>query len=236
MLRRKRVRKFLISQNIFPVLIAVVALINGVNVVYSTLSGTPLNLRVTIGGIILIIILIYLSYKRWEIEQNLVLIKEYKSLISPLKNITARNKSTSAWQVVMDTLQYKTDLQPSWVSSFDDKGENVDKAFYKLNAELEKLISNPHRLWNNNTLYIGEQFKSIVVNNKEMYKMFIKTIDTDIIRKNWFNYEAMKKEYNGFYFILNHSRTKDGFEELKDLFGDEFFAPLPEPKNRTLIY
>ncbi len=162
------------------------------------------------------------------LEPRRQLIEKYKSLMNHLENLTARNKSTSVWQVVMDTLRNKKNLQPSWVYYFDEKGTNVNTAFYDLNVELENLIINPYRLLYKNTPSIEEKFKSLVRNNKELYEKFIEMINTENIHKDAFNYEAIKKEHNDFYSLLRQSRNE--FTELKTDFIDEFFAPLPEPR------
>jgi len=161
------------------------------------------------------------------LEPRRKLIEEYKSLMNPLENLTARNKSTSVWQVVMDTLRNKG-LRPCWVYYFDEKGKNVNTAFYDLNVELKMLIIYPYILLYKNTPSIGEKFKSLVRNNKELYEKFIEVINTENIHKDAFNYEAIKKEHNEFYSLLKQSRNE--FTELKTDFIDEFFAPLPEPR------
>lgn len=216
---------FIMSREFIAVLTAVVAVIELINVVYSILSKNALNLLVTIGGIIVLIFLMLLTYYRWKIEQDLSLIKEYRSLMIPLEKLTARNKDTSVWKVVMDTLRNKKKLRPCWVYYFDEKGKNANTAFYDLNAELEKL-SNPYRLWNKNTLSIGEKFKNLVVDNKELYKIFIEMINTESISKDVFSYDEIKKEHNDFYYRLKQSRNENA--ELRVLFIDEFFSPLPD--------
>lgn len=179
---------------------------------------------------------VVLTILRWSLEPKLNLIKEYKSLMILLEKLTARNKSTSIWQVVMDTLRNKKKLRPSWVYYFDEKGKNVNIAFCDLNDELEKLISNPYRLWNKDMLSIGDKFKSLVVDNKELYKAFIEMINTESISKDVFNYDEIKKEHNDFYYRLKQSL--DEYAELRALFIDEFFSPLPDIwfPNRTEIY
>ncbi len=223
-------KSFIMGQSfpaVFPMMVTVVVMI-------IELIPKPISPWWVIGALV---ILIVWTIGRASLEPSLNLIKEYKSLLDLLKNLTFRNKSTSTWQVVIDTLRKRKDLETSWVASFDEKVKKVNAEFYDLNAELEKLISIPYRLWNKNTLSIGEKFKSIIINNREIYQMFIEMINTHYsIRKSLTNYEELKEKYKEFYAILNHSRTKEGFEELKDLFGDEFFAPLPEPKNDFLVY
>lgn len=223
-------KSFIMGQ-IFP---AVLSMMLTVAIMIIELIPKPISPWWVIGTLVILIVWII---GRASLEPSLNLIKEYKSLLDLLKNLTFKNKSTSAWQVVIDTLRNRKDLETSWVDSFDEKVKKVNVEFYDLNSELEKLISIPYRLWNKNTLSIGEKFKSIIINNIEIYEMFIEMINTHYsIRKSLTNHKEMKKKYDAFYAVLNHSRTKEGFEELKDLFGDEFFVPLTEPKNIPLIY
>ncbi len=187
-------------------------------------------------SVVCVVAIMALFYFKFCLDEKRKIIKEYKSLMNALEYLIARDKSMSAWYIVMDVLNKKTDLHLYKVYLFNEKGKSVNAAFYGLKSELESLIRSPHKLWKVNTLSIGEKFKNIVIGNKEMYGMFIKMIDKDIVRKNWFNYEAVKTQHENFYTLLRYERSRVDYDELQSIFEDEFFAPLPEPQNRYLVY
>jgi len=90
-------KDFLMSREFIAVLAAVVALINGLNIIYSIQ-----NKNVTIFMRLILIILMYLTYFRWKIEPALSLIKKYKSLMIYIGELS-RIDSTSGQIILGNT-------------------------------------------------------------------------------------------------------------------------------------
>ncbi|VVB90979.1 Uncharacterised protein [uncultured archaeon] len=178
-------------------------------------------------GVIAIGIFLVIWFIRLLLDHNLSLIKEYKSLMFPLERLVLTNRTTSIWLVIMNDLQNKN-LRRCWVYYFNEKGEVLEKRFHDLNNELNKLIYNPYLLRKSKTSSITRKFNSLVNDYDRQYRIFIEMIDTENISKNSFNYGMIKKANEDFYSALNQSGNK--FAEIRSEFQNNFFLPLPEPK------
>lgn len=207
---KKFLNSFITSPIAPPVLIGVISVVK------------LLNLIPTEYAVIAIVALIILMIIRWGLlEPRLSLIKEYKSLTYPLKNLASIERDTCIWQVVVNGLQ-NINLRRCWIYYFQEKGKDVDKMFNDLNFELDKLINNPYKLWNKNVLLtIKRKFNNHVRDNKNLYTRFIEMVDTEKISKNSFSYDKIKKAQDDFYSSLNQSRKN--FSEIRDEFSNDFF-------------
>ncbi|MCZ7402365.1 MAG: hypothetical protein O8C61_09095 [Candidatus Methanoperedens sp.] len=224
---------FIMSREFITVSTGMVAVINMFNIVFSILTKNALNLAVIIVLIIILFLLMYLTYIRGKIEQNLNLIKEYKSLMTPLKGLVNLTDDTCIWSV-MGNFKNKDGFPHCWQYFFDKTGADLDERFYELSAELNKLISNPYLLIFKSNCHISgripkkhkqvfvrqggiylimQRFGDLIISYQDQYKKFEEMLDIVNIDKNSFNYDKIKKAQEEFNSALKLSK----FEEIRKL-------------------
>ncbi len=216
---------FIMSQTFISVLALGVGMFN---ILFAFLSRNP-----NIAGLIALIVLMFLAFERWSLEQNLNLIKEYKSLMTSLKGLVNPTDDICIWEVVSYS-KNKEGLPHCWQYYFNEKGIDLNNKFNELNFELDKLISTPYLLMvksrchisgrtpkkqkqdlsrQSRTYFILQKFAYLVMAYQDQYKKFEEMLDTVNIDKNSFNYGKIKKAKEEFNSALKLSK----FEEIRKL-------------------
>lgn len=164
---------------------------------------------------------------RFSLERKLALIKEYKSLMNPLGELSRKNSNCSKRIFFHVELQNKNLLR-CWQNYYNLKSEDIDTIFNSLNAELDKVISNPYLLLNKNkSSSITKDFRYIAKETEILYDELNKMIKTE---KASFDTNAIKKTFQDFIHALNIARNNNNFPEIKNEFIDGYFNPFEEPK------
>lgn len=205
-------------------LIFISLLMVGVNVLYAFLSGT-LNKLMLIASVFLMI----LTYRRWLIDYDINLIKEYTLLMEPLGKLSSVNSDTNKIILKVITDPKNVSNFHCWQRYYELKSENVDRTFNKFNTELSKVLSIRYYLFwllfYDPVPLIRDKFFEVVFDTEILYIDFIEMLIREKIPTNEFDYDLINDTYKQFITALEKSR--DNFIEIKKDIPDKFLSPLP---------